>query len=212
MPVFTIASIKGQQKSPLKCLIHVKVLKIVDMDTYVVSDATSAIVLDTSNNPKLSQTFPKSSYVKIIAPVLLNEKFVVSSCTSIMPATPIPTLEDVDLTKFTSTSKFTSVREVSQLRPPAKINMIAKFLEKSKPIQQTYSEAVYSTLIDSAGHELNLTMYKGAWDLVEVGKTYLCHNLQVDNYQIDGVHQLRTLAFSTLWKQMLIKKLPTRKT
>ena len=56
---------------------------------------------------------------------------------------------------------------------------------------------MYTTFIDSAGHEINLTMYKGAWDLVELGKTYLCHNLQVDNYQIDGVNQLRTLAFSS---------------
>jgi hypothetical protein len=72
--------------------------------------------------------------------------------------------------------------------------MILKVIHKTQPIQQKYSAAVYATVLDPTGEEIQLTMYGGKWDSVDVGNTYQSFNVQMDSYVIDGQNQLRTIA------------------
>ena len=72
MPVYTIEQIKVDAKSPVKCIIHCKILKIVDADTFVIGDSTGVIVLDTSTHPRLSKQIGNFDFFKIFAPVFEN--------------------------------------------------------------------------------------------------------------------------------------------
>lgn len=197
MPVYTIEVIKKQGKSPLKCILHGKVLKIVDMDTYVIGDGTGIIVLDSSKHPKLAQQISKMEYIKIFAPVFENGKLTTASFTSVASAHPIPIVEDPDLSLYVSTLSYNTVLDTRNLKSPDRVNMILKFITKTAPVQQKYSLAVFATALDPAGNEIDVTMYTNKWGEVEIGQTYLCHNLQIDNYKGKGVNQLRTLALTT---------------
>ena len=73
MPVYTIEKIKTDAAVPVKCIIHCKVLKIVDLDTFVIGDGTGIIVLDTSRHPRLSRQIANMSYMKIFSPKYENE-------------------------------------------------------------------------------------------------------------------------------------------
>ena len=76
MPVYTIEQIKTDAAVPVKCIIHCKVLKIVDLDTFVIGDGTGIIVLDTSRHPSLSKQIADLSYLKLFSPLYENEKLI----------------------------------------------------------------------------------------------------------------------------------------
>ena len=76
MPVYTIEKIKTDAAVPLQCIIHCKILKIVDLDTFVIGDGTGIIVLDTSRHPRLSRQIPNMSYMNIFSPKYENDKLI----------------------------------------------------------------------------------------------------------------------------------------
>ncbi len=197
MPIITIEQLKVDAKSPLKCVIHGKVLKTVDLDTFVIGDGTGVIVLETAEHPKLSAQIGKMQFLKIFAPVYENGKLKSATFTGVAAACPIPIVEDQDLSLYVSKMEYTSVMHTRIMQTPDRVNMILKIITKTAPVQQKYSQAVFVTALDKEGDEIDLTMYTNKWQEVEVGSTYLCHNLQIDSYKSKGVNQLRTLAMTT---------------
>ena len=197
MPIITIEQLKIDAKSPLKCVIHGKVLKTVDLDTFVIGDGTGVIVLETAKHPKLSAQIGKMGFLKIFAPVYENGKLTSATFTAVAEARPITIVEDPDLSLYVSKMEYTSVMQTRIMEAPERVNMILKIITKTTPIQQKYSQAVFATALDKEGDEIDLTMYSNKWQEVGTGITYLCHNLQIDGYKSKGVNQLRTLAMTT---------------
>jgi hypothetical protein len=197
MPIITIEQLKIDAKSPLKCVIHGKVLKTVDLDTFVIGDGTGVIVLETSKHPKLSAEIGKLGFLKIFAPVYENGKLTSATFTAVAEARPIPIIEDPDLSLYVSKMEYTSVMQTRIMNTPDRVNMILKIISKTEPRQQKYSKAVFALALDKDGDEIDLTMYTNKWQEVGTGITYLCHNLQIDGYKSKGVNQLRTLAMTT---------------
>ena len=128
MPVYTIEKIKTDAAVPVKCIIHCKVLKVVDLDTFVIGDGTGIIVLDTSRHPRLSRQIANMSYMKIFTPKYENGKLITRRLTLVNPAYPLHIVESGDLSHFVSTTTYKSIKDLEGLKYPTKVNMKLKFV------------------------------------------------------------------------------------
>ena len=121
MPIITIEQLKVDAKSPLKCVIHGKVLKTVDLDTFVIGDGTGVIVLETAKHPKLSAQIGKLDFLKIFAPVYDNGKLTSATFTAVAEARPIPIIEDPDLSLYVSRIDYSSVMQTRTMNTPDRV-------------------------------------------------------------------------------------------
>ncbi len=190
----TIAELKTQLESPKKSFVLCRVVSRIDMDTFVIADATGTIVFDTSNQPNLQRQVGNNEFIKIFAPVIDGKRLTASSSTCIVPTNPIPITEELNLEQFVSTIEYKTVEETRELKNPTRVNMILKFISMSEPKALQFGNAVYATALDSAGHEIKISMYTQKWINLSVGKTYQAHHVQLDHMIVDGIHQLRTIA------------------
>ena len=158
MPVYSIEQIKIDAKTPVKCIIHCKVLKIIDLDTFVIGDSTGDIVLDTSKHPRLSKQIGNFDFLKIFAPVFENGKLITSSSTFLGNAYPIPIIRNPDLAHFVTSLSYNTVKEITNLKWPTIVHMKLKFLLKPTPVQCEYSFPVFANALDPDGDEIDVTM------------------------------------------------------
>jgi hypothetical protein len=89
------------------------------VDTFIIADASDIIVLDTSNNPKLSQQLQKSAFVKIFAPIFMQGKLTASAHTSVLAAKAINIIENPDISAFSITTKYSTIQDTKNLKPPS---------------------------------------------------------------------------------------------
>ena len=158
MPVYTIEKIKTDAAVPVKCIIHCKVLKIVDLDTFVIGDGTGIVVLDTSRHPKLSGQIPNMSYMKIFAPRYENGKLITRRLTLVHSAYPLHIVESGDLSHFVSTTTYKSIKDLEGLKYPTTVNMKLKFVNKLEPRRIKYCMAEFLTSLDPKGDFIEMSM------------------------------------------------------
>ena len=158
MPVYTIEKIKFDAKTSVKCIIHCKVLKIVDLDTFVIGDSTGDIVLDTSKHPRLSKQIGNFDFLKIFAPVFENGKLITGSRTFLANAYPIPIIKNSELVQYITTLSYKTINEICNLKWPTIVHMKLKFLLKPIPVACEYSFPVFASALDPDGDKIDVTM------------------------------------------------------
>ena len=158
MPVYTIEQIKTDAAVPVKCIIHCKLLKIIDLDTFVIGDGTGIIILDTSRHHSLSKPIADLSYLKLFSPLYENGKLITYRWTIVATAYPLHIVESGNLSTFVSTTAYKSIKEIEYMRSPTKVNMKLKFVSKLEPRPLKYCMATFAHALDPNGDYIDPTM------------------------------------------------------
>ena len=180
-------------EAPRICYLDIFVHKIVDENTFIVSDGVENILLDITGNQEQGKDLAVSKCFRVMKPKLIKDKLVFATN---FKACPVATFQPAKLTskefkRFTPKPlelidlvAISDIADVSANQTAPTLFLKVFFVSQNK--KGPFSDFRMVKVKDAFKNKHFVQLYEPHKDVVEVGKVYKFSQLLIQNYRKEG--------------------------